>query len=488
MLAGGKMGSGNDRSAPAGKLKTAALVVATLSSFQTPFMVSAVNIALPAIQREFGVDAVLLSWVATAYLLASVVALVPFGKVSDILGRKRVFLWGIWLFSAASLVCVFAPGVRWLIAFRVAQGAGSAMIFATSMAILSAVFPPRERGKALGVAVAAVYIGLSCGPFVGGLLTQHFGWRSIFVVNLPFGAAVILLALTRLKVEWAPARDDSFDWRGALIYALSITAGMYGISLLPAITSAGFILGGALGLVAFTWWELRVPSPVFEIRLFRTNRVFACSCAAALIHYSATFGVTFLMSLYLQYIQGLSPQKAGMILMAQPLVMAFFSPLAGRWSDRAEPRLIASVGMGITAASLLHLSMVSPRSGLLTVIADLMALGFGFALFSSPNMNAIMGSVEKRFYGIASGSVGTMRLMGQMLSMGIAAVVLALMLGRVKITPASYPLFMQSVQLTLLIFTGLCLLGVFLSLARGRLHGEAQRSADFGSTQRRRGL
>lgn len=454
----------------AAEVKRAALVVATLSSFQTPFMVSSVNIALPVIQREFGVDAVLLTWVATAYLLASVVALVPFGKLSDILGRRRVFLWGIGLFSVASLACAFAPGVRWLIALRVVQGAGSAMIFATSMAILTTVFPPGERGKALGVAVAAVYCGLSCGPFVGGLLTQHLGWRSIFLVNLPFGAAVIHLTLTRLKAEWAPARDDPFDWGGALIYALAVTVGMTGVSRLPAMSGAGLILGGVVCLAAFTCWELRVPAPVFEVRLFRANRVFACSCLAALIHYSATFGVTFLMSLYLQVIQGLTPQKAGTILMVQPLVMAFFSPLAGRWSDRVEPRVIASAGMAITAASLLQLSMVGPQTGLPTVVTGLMVLGFGFALFSSPNMNAIMGSVEKRFFGIASGSVGTMRLMGQMLSMGIATVVLTLMLGRVPMTPAAYPLFMKSLQVTLGIFSGLCLAGVLLSLVRGRLH------------------
>jgi MFS family permease len=344
------------------------------------------------------------------------------------------------------------------------------MIFATSMAILTTVFPPGERGKALGVAVAAVYCGLSCGPFVGGLLTQHLGWRSIFLVNLPFGAAVIHLTLTRLKAEWAPARDDPFDWGGALIYALAVTVGMTGVSRLPAMSGAGLILGGAVGLAAFTCWELRVPAPVFEVRLFRANRVFACSCLAALIHYSATFGVTFLMSLYLQYIQGLTPQKAGTILMVQPLVMAFFSPLAGRWSDRVEPRVIASAGMAITAASLLQLSMVGPQTGLPTVVTGLMVLGFGFALFSSPNMNAIMGSVEKRFFGIASGSVGTMRLMGQMLSMGIATVVLTLMLGRVPMTPAAYPLFMKSLQVTLGIFSGLCLAGVLLSLVRGRLH------------------
>jgi predicted MFS family arabinose efflux permease len=183
---------------------------------------------------------------------------------------------------------------------------------------------------------------------------------------------------------------------------------------------------GVVALVVFVKWERKIKSPVFEVKLFIENRTFAFSCLAALINYSATFAVTFLLSLYLQYIKGLTPQAAGIVLMAQPIIMAVFSPLSGKLSDRIEPRVIASLGMALTMLGLILLAFVGNNTVLIFIIISLMILGFGFALFSSPNMNAIMGSVDQRYYGIASGSVGSMRLLGQMLSMGIATLIFAL--------------------------------------------------------------
>ena len=446
-----------------------ALTIASLSSFITPFMISSINIGLPAIEKEFQTDAILLSWVASSYLLAAAVFLVPAGKLADIYGRKKIYLIGMVVFTLTALLSAVAISVPMLIVFRIFQGAGSAMIFATSIAILTSVFPPQQRGRVLGISVAAVYIGLSCGPFLGGWLTQHLSWRGIFWVILPFGLLVIWLVLTRLKGEWTGAPGDRFDLIGALIYGLAIVALMYGITIIPALKSIGFILAGVAGLVAFVFWETCVDYPVFEVRLFMENRVFAFSCLAALIHYSATFGVTFLLSLFLQYIKSMSPQVAGLVLIASPVMMAAFSPLAGRLSDRIEPRVIASVGMGLTGVGLLLLVFVNEATPIFFIVASLMLLGFGFALFSSPNMNAIMSAVEKRYYGIASGAVGTMRLLGQMLSMGIATLVFAILIGRVQMTPATFPALIKSVQLAFLIFAGLCGLGIFFSLARGQL-------------------
>jgi MFS family permease len=244
---------------------------------------------------------------------------------------------------------------------------------------------------------------------------------------------------------------------------------MCGVTLLPDISGFGLILAGFSGLFVFYKWERRIGYPVFDVNLFGTNRVFAFSCSAALINYSATFSVTFLTSLFLQYIKGLTPGNAGIILISQPVMMAAFSPIAGRLSDRIEPRIIASIGMGITATGLVLLSMIRENSGIALIISCLMLLGFGFAFFSSPNMNAIMGSVEKRFYGIASGSVGTMRLLGQMFSMGIVTLIFALMIGRVQITKEYHPAFISSYRLALVIFSILCTGGIFLSLSRGKL-------------------
>jgi len=434
-----------------------------------PFIISSVNVALPAIQKEFSADAVVLSWVATALLLTISVFLIPMGKIGDIYGRKKVFTWGLAIYTLASLMGAFSISMPMLIAVRVFQGFGAAMFVTTGMAILTSVFPPKRRGRAIGIYVAAVYIGLSVGPFAGGFLTQYLGWRSIFGVVVPFGVASVWVTLKYLKDEWADARGEKFDIAGSLLYAASVFLLVYGASLLPQLLAVYFILTGAITMVVFVRFELYTRQPVFEVRLFSGNKLFAFSSLAALINYAATFAVTFLLSLYLQYTKGLDPRTAGTILVAQPVVMALFSPLAGRLSDRVEPRLISSAGMTLTVMGLFLFSLVGTTTGIIYIISTLVMLGFGFALFSSPNMNAIMGSVDKKFFGIASGTVATMRLLGQMTSMAIAMVIFAVFIGREQITPSNYELFLKSVKISFVVFTFLCVIGIFFSLTRGEL-------------------
>jgi len=449
--------------------KRVVLIIATMASFLTPFMGSSINIALPSIGKEFAMDAVSLSWVPTSYLLATAVFLVPFGRIADIYGRKRIFTCGILIYTVSSLLSATSISAVMLISFRVLQGIGGAMIFGTGVAMLTSVFPVGERGKALGINVAAVYLGLSLGPFLGGLLTQYFGWRSIFLVNVPLGLTIIAFVFWKLKGEWAEAKGHKFDLIGSIIYSLALVAIMYGLSLLPAMSGAGVILIGILGLLTFIWWEMKVESPVLHMNLFRNNSVFAFSNLAALINYSATFAVTFLLSLYLQYTKGLSPQNAGLILVSMPAVQALFSPLAGRLSDRIEPRIIASVGMGLTTIGLGLLTFLDQNTAIAFILASLIVLGFGFALFSSPNTNAVMSSVEARSYGVASATVATMRQIGMMLSIGIAMLIFAIYIGRVEITPEYYPVFVKSLKIAFVIFTTLCFGGIFASLARGKM-------------------
>lgn len=449
--------------------KRATLLVVAMSSFLTPFAGSSVNIALPSIGEKFEMDAISLSWVATAYLLASAMFLVPFGRLADIHGRKKIFTYGTLIFTISSFLLAISTSAIMLICFRVLQGIGSAMIFGTGVAILTSVFSIEERGKALGINVATVYLGLSLGPFLGGFLTQHFGWRSVFLANVPLGLIIIVFILWKLKGEWAEARGEKFDFSGSLIYSLTLIAIIYGFSLLPAMSGAWLILVGALGILAFVKWEIKVKNPVLDINLFRNNSVFAFSNLAALINYSATFAVTFLLSLYLQYVKGLSPQNAGLILVSQPIVMAIFSPFAGRLSDRIEPRIVASMGMALTAVGLSLFTILSEKTALEFIVASLILLGFGFALFSSPNANAVMSSVEKRFYGVASATLGTMRLTGQVLSMGIAMLIFAIYMRGTQIIPQYYPLFLISAKVAFIIFATLCFGGMFASLASGKM-------------------
>jgi EmrB/QacA subfamily drug resistance transporter len=449
--------------------KNTVLLIATMGSFLTPFMGSSINIALPQIGKEFTMDAVLLSWVATSYLLASAVALVPFGRIADIYGRKKVFTLGTFIYTVSSLLSAMSTSAAMLISFRVLQGIGGAMIFGTGVAILTSVFPVGERGKALGINVAAVYLGLSLGPLLGGVLTQYFGWRSIFLASVPLGLIIIVAIFWKLKGEWAEARGEKFDIGGSIIYGLALVAIIYGLSLLPAMSGVWVIIIGILAILTFIRWETRVTSPILNMNLFKNNAVFAFSNLAALISYSATFAVAFLLSLYLQYTKGLSPQNAGLILVATPAMQAIFSPLAGRLSDRIEPRIIASAGMGLTTIGLVLLTFLNQNTTTAFILVSLIILGFGFALFSSPNTNAIMSSVDKRFYGVASATLATMRTIGMTFSMGIAMVLFAIFIGRVEILPEFYPAFVKASKVAFIIFAVLCFGGIFASLARGKI-------------------
>ncbi len=449
--------------------KWSALIAATLAAFLPPFMGSSINIALPSIGNEFALDAVSLSWVATSYLLAAAMFLVPFGRIADIHGRKKVFVYGTLVYTLSSFLSAISPSAVVLIAFRVLQGIGSAMLFGTGVAILTAVFPAGERGKVLGWNTAGVYTGLSIGPVLGGFLTEQWGWRSVFLANIPLGLIIIVFVLWKLKGEWAAADGERFDLAGSVVFSLSLVALMAGFSWLPDARAVWLILAGLGGIGAFVVWETKTESPVLNVNLFRKSPTFAFSNLAALINYSATAAVGFLLSLYLQYIKGLDAETAGFVLVSQPIVMAIFSPLTGWLSDRIEPRIVASIGMALTVIGLALFTLLDGQTTLIFIEASLIFIGLGFALFSSPNTNAVMSSVEKRYLGIAAATLGTMRLTGQMLSLGIAALVFALTMGRVQITPEYYPLFLSAMQIAFIIFAVLCVGGVVASLVRGKV-------------------
>lgn len=447
------------------------LVISTLASFLTPFMSSSINIALPAIGSEFGADAVLLGWIPTSFILATAIFLIPMGRLADIYGMRRIFSPGIVIFTAATVLCAFSNSTSMLIGFRMLQGFGSAMIFSTAVAALTAVYPPGERGRVLGINVAAVYIGLALGPALGGLLTSNFGWRSIFFAIIPLGAIVILMLFLN-RDEWTDPHPERFDLTGSIIYGLMLLFLMYGLSVLPQTAGWAYILVGFVLLAVFIMWELRVESPVLKVKLFLENHVFFFSNLAALINYSATFAVGFLLSFYLQYNKGLDPQTAGLILVAQPFVQAVLSPSAGRLSDRIEPGIVASAGMGVTVIGLVMLAFLTEETPLLFTIGALAVLGLGFALFSSPNTNAVMSSVEREFLGIASATLATARQIGMMLSMGIVMMIFSVIIGHVQITPEYHAQLLASVQIAFAIFAALCVAGIYFSLARGQLRGK----------------
>ena len=341
------------------------------------------------------------------------------------------------------------------------------MVMATTFAIVVSVFPGNERGKALGIAVAAVYAGISCGPFFGGMLVAAFGWRALFYLAIPLGLLTWVVTRWKMHEEWAEAAGEPFDWRGLLVYAPSILLLMLGVSNLSKGWWAwALLLLSNLGIVLFLWLQARTEHPLLNVQLLRHNRVFALSNLAALFNYAATFGVTFFLSLYLQYVKGMGPHQAGTVLIVQPLVQAFFSPLCGRLSDRFPAGLIATSGMALCAVGLAIAATLSGDSSLVTVLVLLILLGGGFALFSSPNVNIIMSSVEPRDLGIASSLNSSVRTLGMMTSMLIITLIFSYLMQGHPVTAATIPAFLASMRMALLIFCGLCLVGIGCSWGR----------------------
>ncbi|MDD4238936.1 MAG: MFS transporter [Desulfotomaculaceae bacterium] len=456
-------------------LRKATLISASTAAFLTPFMGSAVNLAIPNIGLEFNASATLLSWTVSSYLLITAALLLPFGRLADMVGRKKVFVTGLAIFTLGSLLCAVAWSIQSLIMFRLLQGVGGAMIFGTSMAILTSVFPPQERGKVLGYNVAAVYTGLSLGPVLGGVLNHQLGWRSIYYVIVLLGAAAFVITSTKLKGEWLGAEGERFDTTGTALYIVGLVAVLYGISTIATSTWAKYILVlGLIVMVLFVRHEIREQHPILNMKLFK-NVGFAFSNLAALINYSATFAVGFLLSLHLQVVMGVNSQSAGLILLSQPIIMAVLSPFSGRLSDRVEPRVIASWGMSLTTLGLFILVFISRNTPIWLIILNLALLGTGFALFSSPNSNAIMGSVEKRFYGVASSTLGTMRLIGQAVSMAVATLFIDLYVGTAVLSPAYANQIVTSVKVSFVVFAVTCLFGIYASMARGKIITEAER-------------
>ncbi len=444
------------------------MIVATLTSFLAPFMGSSVNVALPRMGEELALSAVMLGWVNMAFLLAAAAFSIPFGRLGDIFGRKRIFTAGLAVFTASSVVIAVAPTGLVVILGRAAQGLGSSMIFSVGMAILISVYPPEERGRVLGINVGAVYLGLSSGPFAGGLITEYLGWRALFWLNLPVGTSLLATSLLMLKGEWAEDRGARFDLAGTALLVPFLPLTMFAFSRLPDLEGIALLATGLMGLTAFIAFERQQDQPLLDVRLFYRNRVFAFSSLAALINYAATFAVGFLLSLYLQKARGFPPKAAGVILVSQPLVQAVLSPIAGRLSDRVAPRSVASLGMGLCFVGLVLLNFVQRETPIAFIVGALVFLGLGFGFFSSPNTKAIMNAVDRRIFGVASAVVGTMRQVGMTLSMGIVMMILSVHLGEAEVGPQNADAFVDGMRIAFGVFAGMCFLGIFASLARGR--------------------
>lgn len=442
--------------------KNLILLICTILNFFTVFAVNAVNIIVPTISAEFHMSNIVQNWVSIIFFLVMAMMSIPAGQITGKFGLKKITLITSFLFIVISILNVLVISSEQFLICRMLLGFILAFINVTSMAMVVSAFPDDERGKALGINITGVYVGLSLSPVLGGVLNYQLGWRSVILFAVPF-LIVIIILLLRIDDEWITFKNISLDIKGHVSYAIGIGLLIYGFTILNQPIGILITVLGIITLIIFALIELREKHPSFDIRFFK-NHKFLSANLASLCAYLATFAVTTILNFHLQYIKGFDSQTAGIILLVAPICQVILSPIAGRLADKYVPQILAAFGMLLGTISLFLFSSLNFETSIGFIIISMIIYGVGFGLFSPPNTSVIMGSVPPKDTSVASASVSTVRTVGQAMSMGILTLVFAFVMGDVPIVKEYYPLLITSCQITCLISMVLCIFSVFASL------------------------
>ncbi len=442
-----------------GPTKKYVLLISIIVSFLVPYISSSINIALPEIGNAFTLNSIFLGWITTSYLLITGIFLIPFGKIADIYGKKKVITWGIIIFTLGSFSSAMAPSGGMLLLSRVIQSVGSAMIFGNVYSLIASVFPGKDQGKALSLSVGTAYVGLAIGPVLGGFLTEFFGWRSIFLFSIPFGIAAIIAAL-KLKGEWIEAADDKFSVSSTSVLGLSLTGIIYGFSEITTTIGIISLVAGTVGVVIFIWLQTKVENPLIHPELL-FNRAYVINNVTSIVNYGPGMLTTFLLTLYLQNIRDLSPNQTGLLLCVQSVFIAIFSILTGKLFDSMKSRHIAAIGMVLTAISLTILTFLGETTSFVIIVVALAILGSGYGLSAASSTEIAVEYVEKKFYGLSSASLNTMRVVGQLMGMGVTLAVLNIFIGNATLNPSNYTQFIAGAKIPFLIFAILCYVSIY---------------------------
>ena len=447
---------------------TIALLVVCIGYLIAPMGMAAVNVAIPALAEDLQANAIKVAWLPTLYILANVAFMLPFGKLADNYGRKRIYALGLFLNALSAFMCAVATDIDWILFWRFVQGASGAMIFSTGVAIITSVTPSHKRGAALGILAACVYIGLTLAPAVGGWLTELLGWRSVFYFQIPLMLALLIFIKLKLHGEWKNEHHSRFDWIGSGIFIMFAGTLVYGLSLLPSLAGFGLLVVSVLSLAGFIVHQSRDKQPLIRVQMFRESRVFSLSLSTSFLMYGSNFAIIFLLSLYLQYIKGFGPAYAGQILLMQALCMAIVAPFAGKLADRFQPRIIATLGCSIVALGFLFLNQIDTTTTALYIGASLGLVGLGFGLFSTPNNSAIMGAVKEQEVGVASASMNLSRTIGNLVGMSIVNLMMHYYMGDATFTQENNPALMQIISLSLMISLVCVMIASVVSAIRGK--------------------
>ena len=447
------------------------LLAVGVGTFMSALDGSVVNAILPVMRAELRTDVATIEWVVTVYLLTVGGLLLGFGRLGDVRGHKSVYVLGFGGFVVSSVLCGLSPGVHALIAARALQAVGAAMLLSNSAAILTGSFPPERRGRVLGLQAMMTYLGLIVGPSLGGWLTQHLGWRSVFYMNVPVGLLALGLSLRFVPRDTPSSQGEPFDWAGAVLFLTGLVALMLGLNQghawgwgSPGIV--GLLAGAAVVLGAFVVLQWRLRAPMLDLSLFR-HVTFSAASATALLNYICIYSLVFLLPFYLLQGRGLTPGQAGLLLTAQPAVMMVAAPLSGSLSDRVGSRWLAMVGMALLSGGLLLLSRLGLATPLSHVAVGLAVCGLGTGIFIAPNNSALLGAAPRHRQGIASGVLATSRYVGMVLGVGLAGAIFTTMLAE-HAEPDSAEALVRAVDRGFLVASVLAALGVFAAAVRAR--------------------
>lgn len=463
--------------------KWSVLAIVAIGVFMATLDASIVNISLPKISLYFRVPlSGMVEWVIIAYLIVISSILLTLGRLSDMIGRKAIWVIGLFVFTVSSISCGVAPSLVFLVVSRAFQGIGGAMIMSVGPAMITRAFRAGERGRALGFLGTVVAVGTSAGPTLGGIITQAFSWRWIFYINVPIGIIGIITTVRFLSEPIRPrGAGKQFDPAGAVLLSISMVLLMLAMTFGQEIgwlsaSIIGLFAAAAVSLAAFVHFEKRVAHPIVDLSIFR-NRLFSASLVSSLLSFLSLFAVMFLMPFYLEELLALQPDHAGLLLTAVPLTISLVAPVSGWLSDRYGSRVLSSVGLTVATAGLFFLGRLTQSTSLSGIIWPLIVTGFGQALFQSPNNNAIMSSVPENRIGIASGLLATVRVLGQGFSVALAGAIFT-SLGGAKAgvlltrngahdSVALQNTFVHAFQIAILTSMVIAAIGIFTSVARG---------------------
>ena len=455
------------------------VLVVAIGTFMSSLDSSVVNLVIPIIRRDFGVSVSAVEWIVTAYLLVVSSLLLTFGRISDLYGRKKVYLLGFIIFTAGSLLCGLSGNIVILIICRVIQGIGAAMLYSTGPAIITNAVPASSRGKAFSISAVAVAAGLCAGPVIGGFLTTVLGWQSIFFINVPIGIMGVTMAFIQIPGD-EKKNSEPFDKIGSLLVFTALVLILLPLSMLenydfglPAFFS--LIAAGILTVGLFLIFERKCTYPMLNLNLFK-NRIFAAGNAAAFFLYMAQFIMVFLAPFYLENFRMFSALTTGMLYLPLPLATIMIAPVSGAVSDRFDSSFISTAGTAVMAGGLFMMSFLNKDTSTAYIIGSMILTGLGFGMFQTPNNSAIMGSVPQQYRGIASGTLATMRNLGMVMGVAVSGTLFTAIQSKVLMKLVSKGLsdsalteeaFIHALHVTFMAAVAVALMAMAASVVKG---------------------